>query len=124
MALYAQANHFAPFAQIEEYQQFDLHHAAVVKVMRHFYGQDHGFVDRLRLLERNRRQFYQATQQGVLDDYTTYHSLEGKDFEYLCARQDSMAKVLLLRLLTDKRAVASEKAYARQMLRQHYSTVR
>jgi hypothetical protein len=124
MALYREAEGFTPFAQIEEYQQFDLHHAAVVRILRHCYSPDSAFPRRLRLLERNRRAFYQATRQAVLYDYRTYHSMEGMNIEYLCARQDSLAKVLLLRLLTDKKALAGEKVYARQLLRQHYSIVR
>ena len=121
VALYKEADHFTLVRHTEEYQQFDLHHSAVVKVLTHLYRQDPAFHDRLRLLERNRQQFYLATRQGVIDDYKTYHSLEGMDFEYLCARQDSVIKVLILRLLKDKRATTDEKVYARKMLREHYS---
>lgn len=121
--LYVEANQFTPLAQIEEYQQFDLHHAAVVKILTHLYGQEATFQDRLRRLECNRQQFYQAIRQGVLDDYTNYHSLEGMDFEFLCARQDSTVKTLLIQLLTDKKSTADQKVAARQTLRQYYSIV-
>lgn len=121
VAIYKEADRFTPFAQIEEYQQFDLHHADVIKVLLYMYKNNADFRQRLHLLELNRRQFYQTTKQSVVDDYRKYHSLEGMNFEYLCAKNDLTAKALLLKTLTDKKATVNDKIYARRMLKEHYS---
>lgn len=122
--LYEEADQFtlsSPFEQSEEYQQFDLFHSDVVKILAHLYGQDPTFKKRLGRLEHNRQQFYQATRREVVRDYRTYHVLEGMDFEYLCARQDSTIKKLILLMLADQQVEAQYKEYARKMLRQHYA---
>ncbi|MCB2410103.1 hypothetical protein [Hymenobacter lucidus] len=121
IALYQGRNDFRPFAQTEEYQEFELQHDSVVALLHTLYGTEPGFSSNLARLEQNRGKFLVNTRQSVLSDYRKFHMIDSKDFDFLLAREDSIVKPLLLRVLADDSSNADNKEYARKTLLTYYN---
>jgi hypothetical protein len=96
--------------QKEEYIRWDLEKHKQLPLFISMFENKSDFDIHLKQVEKNQRRFLLDARSKILSDYKKYYSIiDDMEFEYLLKRRDSELRLILIKMLNNRKVATSEK---------------